>query len=210
MRGAPADVLEVTALAEITRKPPIIQQTGRSTALVAIQHPAAREAAVRVLRAMGASDVLAAGTVAEARRLMLPRNADVCVVECTLPDGSGVSLVRELTSAGWRRAVVVATGDDPYPVRAAVTAGVRCLLTIGATGPAPRGTDEPARTDGLSQREVEVLRLVADGRSNSEVGEALGLSGLTVKSHLARIARKLGTGDRAEMVIIALRAGIIR
>jgi DNA-binding CsgD family transcriptional regulator len=72
------------------------------------------------------------------------------------------------------------------------------------------GREAPARTEGLSQRKIEVLLLVADGRSNSEVGEALGLSGLTVKSHLARIARKFGTGDRAEMVMIALRAGVIR
>jgi DNA-binding CsgD family transcriptional regulator len=68
-------------------------------------------------------------------------------------------------------------------------------------------------TDGvsdLSGREVEVLRLVADGRSNKEIGETLGLSALTVKSHLARISRKLGTGDRAEMVALAMRAGVIR
>jgi DNA-binding CsgD family transcriptional regulator len=62
----------------------------------------------------------------------------------------------------------------------------------------------------LSGREVEVLRLVADGRSNKEIGDELGLSALTVKSHLARIARKLGTGDRAEMVALAMRAGVIR
>ncbi|MDT4947640.1 MAG: hypothetical protein QOJ37_235 [Pseudonocardiales bacterium] len=62
----------------------------------------------------------------------------------------------------------------------------------------------------LSGREIEVLHLVADGRSNKEIGEALGLSALTVKSHLARIARKLGTGDRAEMVAMAMRAGVIR
>ena len=199
----------MTALAEIAHPTPIVRHPGRSTALVAIQHPAAREAAVRVLRAMGASDVLVAGTVTEARRLPLPRHADVCVVESTLPDGSGVGLVRELVEAGWPRAVVVATSNDPYPVRAAVSAGVRCLLTTGsATGAAP-GRNVATRTEGLSQREIEVLRLVADGRSNAEVGEVLGLSGLTVKSHLARIARKLGTGDRAEMVMIALRAGII-
>jgi DNA-binding CsgD family transcriptional regulator len=63
--------------------------------------------------------------------------------------------------------------------------------------------------DGLSGREVEVLQLVSAGRSNKEIGEALGLSALTVKSHLARIARKLGTGDRAEMVVVAMRAGVV-
>ena len=61
----------------------------------------------------------------------------------------------------------------------------------------------------LSAREIEVLRLVADGRSNKAIGQTMGLSALTVKSHLARIARKLGTGDRAEMVAVALRAGAI-
>jgi DNA-binding CsgD family transcriptional regulator len=54
-----------------------------------------------------------------------------------------------------------------------------------------------------------VLALVADGKSNKDVGEHLGLSALTVKSHLARIARKLGTGDRAEMVAMAMRAGAV-
>ena len=55
-----------------------------------------------------------------------------------------------------------------------------------------------------------MLQLVADGQSNKEIGAALGLSALTVKSHLARIARKLGTGDRAEMVMVSLRAGLIQ
>jgi DNA-binding CsgD family transcriptional regulator len=63
--------------------------------------------------------------------------------------------------------------------------------------------------DSLSAREIQVLQLVADGKSNKDIGEALGLSALTVKSHLARIARKLGTGDRAEMVVTAMRAGAV-
>ena len=67
----------------------------------------------------------------------------------------------------------------------------------------------PGGPDGLSAREVEVLQLVSDGNSNRDIGEALGLSALTVKSHLARIARKLGTGDRAEMVAVSMRAGLV-
>jgi DNA-binding NarL/FixJ family response regulator len=54
--------------------------------------------------------------------------------------------------------------------------------------------------DPLTARELQVLRLVALGLGNKEVGEALKLSALTIKSHLARIARKLGTGRRSEMV----------
>ena len=70
-----------------------------------------------------------------------------------------------------------------------------------------RSLDNPV---GLTQREIEVLQAVAQGRSNKGIGEELGLSALTVKSHLARIARKLGTGDRAEMVALGMRAGLLR
>ena len=54
-----------------------------------------------------------------------------------------------------------------------------------------------------------VIRLVAEGRSNKWIGQQLGLSVLTVKSHLARISRKFGTGDRAHIVAKAMRAGTI-
>ncbi|WP_371479147.1 LuxR C-terminal-related transcriptional regulator [Kitasatospora sp. NBC_00315] len=79
----------------------------------------------------------------------------------------------------------------------------------GAPGtPGAPGAPQSAYRE-LSGREVEVLRLVAEGQSNKAIGVAMGLSALTVKSHLARIARKLGTGDRAGMVAVALRTGII-
>jgi len=61
----------------------------------------------------------------------------------------------------------------------------------------------------ISRRELEVLAMVANGQTNREIGEELGLSALTVKSHLARIARKLGSGDRAQMVATAIRRGYI-
>jgi len=80
-------------------------------------------------------------------------------------------------------------------------------VPVGAPG-APGAASAPAYRE-LSGREVEVLRLVAEGQSNKAIGVAMGLSALTVKSHLARIARKLGTGDRAGMVAVALRTGII-
>ena len=73
-----------------------------------------------------------------------------------------------------------------------------------------RGGTVDTGVSELSGREVEVLNLVAGGQSNKQIGDTLGLSALTVKSHLARIARKLGTGDRAEMVAHAMRAGVIR
>jgi DNA-binding NarL/FixJ family response regulator len=79
----------------------------------------------------------------------------------------------------------------------------------GAAGAPGTPGPQPSAYRELSGREVEVLRLVAEGQSNKAIGVAMGLSALTVKSHLARIARKLGTGDRAGMVAVALRTGII-
>ena len=193
----------------------------RFTAMVVVASPFVRETLGRTLRSLGAADVVEASSLAEARvRAPGTVQRDLCVVEVGLPDGSGIALVRELRALGWSRAVVLSGAEDPYTVRAALAGGVRAFLVssaAGHAGPVPQQgavlprtrPGRPAGAEGLSGREVEVLQLVADGRSNKEIGEALGLSALTVKSHLARIARKLGTGDRAEMVVVAMRAGVV-
>ena len=196
----------------------------RFTAMVVVTSPFVRETLSRTLRSLGAVDVVEASSLAEAR-VRAPGTAprDLCLIEVGLPDGSGISLVRELRAMGWTRAVVLSNAEDPYTVRAALAGGIRAFLISSAAGGRPAAPGGPASSgyapraragrltgaEGLSGREVEVLQLVSDGRSNKEIGEALGLSALTVKSHLARIARKLGTGDRAEMVVVAMRAGVV-
>ena len=62
----------------------------------------------------------------------------------------------------------------------------------------------------LSAREVEVLQLVAEGQTNERIAAVLDLSPKTIKAHLARIARKLGTGRRAGMVGTGFRRGYLR
>lgn len=194
----------------------------RFTAMVVVASPFVRETLARTLRSLGAVEVVEASSLAEARTRAQGTSArDLAVIDSSLPDGSGIALVRELRSLGWVRGLVLSSTEDPYTVRAALAGGVRAfLVTASSGGPSVRTaapqtlTNRPraARLTGaeaLSGREVEVLQLVADGRSNKEIGEALGLSALTVKSHLARIARKLGTGDRAEMVVVAMRAGVV-
>ncbi len=191
----------------------------RFSALVAIGDAALRDDVVRGLTTLGAADVLEAGSVAEARaRTRLGPARDLLVVEIALPDGSGVSLMNELRAVGWQRCIALASDGDPFSVRAALAAGVRGFVvnhaaarSAGSPGIVPAGRGSmTAGVDGLSAREIEVLGLVACGRSNRDIGAELHLSALTVKSHLARIARKLGTGDRAEMVAVALRAGVIK
>jgi DNA-binding NarL/FixJ family response regulator len=80
-------------------------------------------------------------------------------------------------------------------------------------GPRPPGVryvpDLRGMPRALTHREQEILQLAADGHPNREIAEQLGLSPLTIKSHLGRIGRKLGSGDRAQLVLLALRAGAI-
>jgi DNA-binding NarL/FixJ family response regulator len=198
----------VTTLVERAGVP--VPRPGRFAAMVVVNSPAVRETVAHTLRAMGARHVLEIGTVAEARIRASAGIADLVVAEAGLPDGSGIALVRELRAAGWTRGMVVATSDDPYSVRAAVGAGIRCYVVSAAgTGMTRPTTERGEGVDSLSAREIQVLQLVAEGKSNKDIGVALGLSALTVKSHLARIARKLGTGDRAEMVATSLRSGVI-
>lgn len=187
-----------------------VPRPGRFAAMVVVATPSLRDSVAHTLRVLGARHVLEVGTVADARVKSGAGIADICVAEAALPDGSGITLIRELRAAGWVRALVLSTADDPYSVRAAIGAGVRAYLVSAAASAAPRSTaDRGDGVDSLSAREIQVLQLVADGKSNKDIGEELGLSALTVKSHLARIARKLGTGDRAEMVATALRSGAI-
>ncbi len=198
-----AAVVERVGLATMPR-------TGRFTALVVIGPLGPRESVSRTLRALGAREVVQAGTVLEARQrsaAMGPR--ELCVIDVTLPDGSGLALLADLRARGWQRAIALSSLDDPYTVRAALAAGVRCFLVSGRASTPSAPTVTTGLGEQLSAREIEVLQHVANGRSNKEIGVSLGLSALTVKSHLARIARKLGTGDRAEMVMIAMRAGVV-
>lgn len=131
-----------------------------------------------------------------------------------------IGAVRSALAGGVKGYVVTGTrgsigmpGRPGLPLGAAGMAGrMRRPGMPGTPGaPAAPGTPggQPTTYRELSGREVEVLRLVAEGQSNKAIGVAMGLSALTVKSHLARIARKLGTGDRAGMVAVALRTGII-
>ncbi len=199
----------MTTVIERTGVP--VPRPGRFAALVVVATPALREAVAYTLRALGARHVLEVSTVAEARIRAAAGVADLCIAEAGLPDGSGIALIRELRAQGWVRGIVLTTSDDPYSVRAAISAGVRSYLvsTASAGVPTRPGDARGEGVDSLSAREIQVLQLVADGKSNKDIGEDLGLSALTVKSHLARIARKLGTGDRAEMVVTAMRAGAV-
>jgi DNA-binding CsgD family transcriptional regulator len=117
-------------------------------------------------------------------------------------------VIRALREAGWPRILALTTASAPVSmVMDAVEAGASGVLRIaGVVDPEP---DPLNPSDQLTARELEVVRLVADGWSNKAIGRQLSLSSLTVKNHLARIGRKFGVGDRAHIVAIACRGGVI-
>lgn len=132
----------------------------------------------------------------------------ICLMLPEIADGEGTGVVRNLRRRESTRAVLLARRVGRREIVVLLGGGVRGAVAAEAPG-APRTSARPsiAQRQGpeLTARELGVLQHVADGRSNREIGELLELSALTVKSHLARISRKVGTGDRAEMVAYAIR-----
>jgi DNA-binding NarL/FixJ family response regulator len=151
-------------------------------------------------------------------RPVVPRQAPpearqpMCIVVAEIADGDGENLVRALHRRGLPRVVVLARRAHDGDILTLLAGGVRGAV-VGETDAMPILTplsrEDAVNRPELSDREIEVLRRVADGHSNREIGVELGLSALTVKSHLARISRKLGTGDRAQLVAIAIRADLL-
>jgi two-component system NarL family response regulator len=84
-----------------------------------------------------------------------------------------------------------------------ITAG---LLQLVREMPPPRGLPGGPR---LSQRELQVLRLIADGEGNPEIARSLGISEQTVKTHVSAILEKLGVGNRIQAAVYAVRNGLI-
>lgn len=191
----------------------------RFTALVVSGDGGRRGSLSHRLRQYGARAVIECTTHAEAlSKARVEGPHDLCIVDGTASEGPILPLISELRALRWRRVVILTARDDAYAVRAALGGGVRGYVVAPRSGAssAPRSMAPAQRhktrtaPDELSSREIEVLQSVAEGRSNKAIGDELGLSALTVKSHLARIARKLGTGDRAEMVALAIRSGMVR
>lgn len=126
---------------------------------------------------------------------------DEYVSRAILAGASGF-LVKDTEPADLIRAVrAVAAGD------ALLSPGVtRRLLERAATG--LRDAPDSAALDALTDREVDVLRLVAEGLTNDEIGARLHLSPLTAKTHVSRIMQKLHARDRVRLVVLAYESGI--
>jgi DNA-binding NarL/FixJ family response regulator len=174
--------------------------------------------------------------VAAARRLQ----PDVVLMDIRMPNLDGLQATRQVMAAGSRsRVLILTTFDLDEYVYQALAAGASGFLLknappeqlidavrVVAAGdallspsitrrvieqftrlPPPGGTDVLV---GLTDREREVLRLVARGMSNAEIAAQLFVSDATVKSHVAHLLAKLQLRDRVQAVVLAYESGLIR
>ncbi|MDX3380473.1 response regulator transcription factor [Streptomyces niveiscabiei] len=129
---------------------------------------------------------------------------DEHVVEALRAGASGF-LVKDIRPAELLDAIrTVAAGDSllsPGPTSRLIARFLRTPNT-----PPPSAAGGPS---GLSDRERQVLTLVARGLNNSEIADVLELSPLTSKAHVSRIMGKLGARDRAQLVIVAYESGLV-
>ncbi len=173
----------------------------------------------------------------QALELVTRHQPDVLLLDIRMPRLDGLETMRRLSARGVRtRVVVLTTFDTDRYVYDALTAGACGFLlkdtpadrlvtairaaaggdSVLAPSVARRVADElarrsaPGRCDAISsltEREREVLGLMADGCSNAEIAERLVIGEGTVKTHVARILMKLGVRDRLQAVVLAYRSG---
>jgi len=118
--------------------------------------------------------------------------------------GASGFLLKDVQPAQLAEAIrVIAAGDALL----APSVTRRLLGQFARTLPGPRAT--PAQLAALTERETEVLRLLAAGLSNAELAGRLYISEATVKSHVSSLLRKLGLRDRVQAVILAYDAGLV-
>jgi two-component system response regulator NreC len=203
--------------------------------VLADDHVVVRRGLELLLCAEEGFDVVAsAGDVDAAIRAARGYKPDVLVLDLNMPGGSSVDAIPRILQASPKTSVAVLTmQNEPALAREALSAGASAYVLkeaavdelVEAVRRVARGETylnpqlgariaaEPLRTygppDGLSAREVEVLRMIALGHTNAEIAEQLYLSIRTVESHRAHIQQKLRRSSRADLVRYALDHGLV-
>ena len=204
-----------------------------TSVLLVDDHELIREGLAGVINLEEDLDVIAqAGTVADALALYARLTPDVVIADLQLQDGTGLDILRAIRKQSNATGVVVLTmhsGDDQIfaameagasgfvgkdapsqeVVRAARHAAVspRSFVCSGLVGAMMRR--QSSESTRLSDREHDVLLLLADGLGAAAIGERLYLSESTAKSHIARIYQKLGAANRAQALVTAMRIGLL-
>ncbi len=210
-------------------------QEAIATVVLADDHAVVRNGLRMLLEAEPDLEVVAeAGDMDDTRRYVGAHRPTVLVLDLNMPEGSSLPSIPELLERSPETAIVVLTmQNDPAFAREALRAGAlgyvlkdsAAVELVQAVRAAAQGDTylnpklgaqvaaappEPAGPpDDLTEREVEILRLIALGHTNTEIGEQLFLSVRTVESHRAHIQQKTSRFTRSELVRYALDQKLI-
>ncbi|QFG21087.1 response regulator [Actinomadura sp. WMMB 499] len=205
--------------------------------LISDDHPVFRQGLKGLLQALGVEVVGEAENGPDAVRSAAELQPDVVVMDLHMPGGNGIEATRTITRTNPGIGVLVLTMfRDDDSVFAAMRAGARGYLLkesgaeeiaravrAVAAGEAIYGPEiarrvlmfftdmpDPRRSafPELTDREREVLALIAQGRSNTEIAGTLFLSPKTVRNHVSNIFMKLHVADRAQAIVLAREAGL--
>jgi two-component system response regulator NreC len=210
-------------------------ESERLRLVLADDHVVVRAGLRMLLETVPGWEVVAeSGDADSARRQVHGHHPDVLILDLTMPGGSSLAILPRLRNESPDTRVLILTMEaDPVIARHALAAGAAGYVLkeaadtelVGAVrrvaaggsyldptlGAALAATSQPAQVPPaqLSERELEVLRLIALGHTNTEIAETLYLSVRTIESHRGHVQAKTGCSTRAELVSFALDAGLL-
>lgn len=203
----------------------------RIRVLTADDHPIMREGVAGIINNQPDMILVSqAATGREAIQMHREHRPDVTLMDLRLPDMSGIdSMIAIRAEAPGARIIILTTFDGDAEIQRALEAGadgyllknmpqkqvvdaIRQVHAGKRRVPAELATRlaEYMGDESLTEREISVLKLVADGNRNRDIGERLFITEETVKVHVRHIMEKLGAKDRTQAVAIAVRRGIIQ
>lgn len=205
--------------------------------LVADDHEVIRTGLAALLAGADIEIIAEAATGKEAVKQAEKHKPDVVLLDIRMPDGDGLATLEKLRAKVPEcRVVMLSTYDNPTYIARAVALGASDYVLKGASredliatiraaaaGESPSRSGELKRVAGamkvrqliddddvpLTQRETQVLRHVALGLSNKEIGRSLEISVETVKEHVQNILRKIAVSDRTQAAVWAVRKGLV-
>lgn len=201
--------------------------------VIADDHAIVRRGLRQLLEQQENMEVVAeAGDIDSVRRYLRGHRPDVLVLDLSMPGEPSLAAIPELRQEFPHSQIVVLTmQSEPAYARQALSSGALGYVLkesadeelVEAVQAAVAGQHylnprlgarvaaepDPGPPDGLSQRELEILRLIALGKTNGQVAEELFLSVRTVETHRAHIQQKLGLADRSELVRYALDKNLV-
>jgi DNA-binding NarL/FixJ family response regulator len=201
------------------------------TCVIADDHPSVLQFLSRYLSNSGITITASARDGEEALQKIQQTQPTVAVLDARMPRRSGIDVVKELRTRGLRTHVILYTGfGDDALLSDALDAGVTGMLDKDAplddlvrairvvadggtyldpTAAAALIANRRDHTRPLTQREREVLRLLADGMTNEQMGAELSISPQTVRTHVQKAMDKLDAQNRVQAVATALRESLI-